>query len=127
MLEALEMILYFAVAAVIVATTLRDRLTSEPTPDEQREARLEELAAQRARGEIDATEHEKELEFVLDDDNDMIRAVAEDVSGISDARSKAIAREYESLDDLRGSSRERLEGVYGIGEETAGAVLERVQ
>lgn len=58
MLEALETVLYFAVVAAVVATTLRDRLTSDPTPDEQREARPEEFAAQRARGETDAVEHE---------------------------------------------------------------------
>lgn len=56
-----------------------------------------------------------------------IRTVVEDVSGISESRSKAIAREYESLEDLRGSSRERLESVPDIGAQRAENVLERVR
>jgi endonuclease III-like uncharacterized protein len=51
----------------------------------------------------------------------------EDVNGVGPQTSKAIAREYESLDGLRASDRERLEGVYGVGEETAEAVLSRVR
>ncbi|MFC6767834.1 helix-hairpin-helix domain-containing protein [Natrinema soli] len=53
--------------------------------------------------------------------------VVEDVNGVGPVTGKAIAREYDSLDGLRESDRGRLEGVYGVGEETAGAVLERVQ
>ncbi|SFB84047.1 hypothetical protein SAMN05444422_102326 [Halobiforma haloterrestris] len=51
------------------------------------------------------------LEFHLDDRNDRIRAVIEDVSGVGPAISKAIAREYDSLADLRGTGWDRLESV----------------
>ncbi|PGF14216.1 hypothetical protein CP556_24725 [Natrinema sp. CBA1119] len=40
---------------------------------------------------------------------------------------KAIVREFDSLDELRRSEQARLEDVYGVGDETANAVLERVR
>lgn len=40
--------------------------------------------------------------------------------------SKAITCEYDSLEDLRESTREHLEGVPGVGEQRA-AILERVR
>lgn len=47
---------------------------------------------------------------------------------LSTPRGLAIAREYATLEDLgRGSDRKRLKGVYGVGEETADAVLDRVR
>ncbi|WP_277613487.1 helix-hairpin-helix domain-containing protein [Natrinema hispanicum] len=39
----------------------------------------------------------------------------EGVNNVGPATSKAIAREYETLEGLRASDRERLEGVYGVG------------
>ena len=42
-------------------------------------------------------------------------AVLEDVNNVGPATSKVIAREYETLEGLRASDRERLEGVYGVG------------
>ncbi|RKD88552.1 helix-hairpin-helix domain-containing protein [Halopiger aswanensis] len=67
------------------------------------------------------------MTILLDDRNAWIWVVVEDVSGISEARSKAIAREYDDLEDLRESDRERLESVPDIGEQRADAVLERVR
>ncbi|WP_277524464.1 helix-hairpin-helix domain-containing protein [Natrinema salsiterrestre] len=48
-------------------------------------------------------------------------------TAVGPATSKAIAREYDDLDDVRDSSRERLESVTDIGEERVGAVLSRVR
>ncbi|WP_440767606.1 helix-hairpin-helix domain-containing protein [Natronorubrum sp. DTA7] len=49
------------------------------------------------------------------------------MNGVGPATSKTIAQEFDSLDDLRSADRDELEAVYGVGEETAEAVLERVQ
>ncbi|WP_247005189.1 helix-hairpin-helix domain-containing protein [Halosolutus gelatinilyticus] len=38
-----------------------------------------------------------------------------------------MAYEYQSLEDLRGSDRERLESVPGVGEQRAADVLDRVR
>ncbi|SDL09269.1 helix-hairpin-helix domain-containing protein [Natronorubrum texcoconense] len=105
---------------VVAYTIARDRLSTEQTPVE---AAKEAFAA----GEIDESEFERRLEFHLDDRNDELRVVVEQVNGVGPATSEAIAREYESLDELRASDRERLEGVSGVGEQTAGAVLELVR
>lgn len=124
MFEALETIFYAVLTVGTLAyyardrvTALRDRLTDRP----------DELTRRYLDGEIDESEYERQRGFDLDDRNEQIQAVVEDVPGISEARSKAIAREYESLADLRGSSRERLESVPDIGPARAENVLEWVR
>ncbi|WP_255291616.1 helix-hairpin-helix domain-containing protein [Natrinema sp. CBA1119] len=49
------------------------------------------------------------------------------MNGVGPATSKAITREFDSLDDLRESERARLESVCGVGDETAETILDRVQ
>lgn len=116
----LDLLLVLAVVALTLASMVRQRLESDPDP-------IDEAKAAFAAGEIDAAEFDRRLEFHLDDRNDRIRAVVEDVNGVGDTTSKAIAREFDSLEDLRRADREDLERVYGVGEETADAVLERVR
>ena len=77
-------------------------------------------------GEIDLEEYEARLEFHLDNRNEKIRTVVEDVNGLGPQTSMEIAREFDSLDELRGADQEELESVHGVGEKTAEAVLERV-
>ena len=111
------------VAVILVAygvAAVRDHLEGDPDP-------IAEAKRLYAEGVIDEPELERRIEEAVDDDHEAIRLVVEDVNGISDSRSKAIAREFESLDDLRGADRDRLEGVPGVGEELADAVLERVR
>ncbi|WP_394340749.1 helix-hairpin-helix domain-containing protein [Natrinema sp. CBA1119] len=36
-----------------------------------------------------------------------------------------MTRKFDSLDELRASGRDQLEGVHGVGEQMAGAILER--
>lgn len=116
----LGLLLLLAVVALTLASMVRQRLGSDPDP-------IDEAKAAFATGEIDAAEFDRRLEFHLDDRNDRIRAVVEDVNGVGEATSKAIAREFDSLEALRRADREDLERVYGVGEETAEAVLERVK
>lgn len=115
-----EMLFFVALVAVMVASYARDWLSSDPDP-------LEQARAAYAAGEIDHAEYERRLEFYLDDRNDRIRAVVEDVNGVGETTSKALAREFNSLEELRGADREDLEAVYGVGEETTDAVLERAR
>ena len=120
MLETLESLVYLLVVVAAVVIYARERLASDPDP-------LAQARAAYADGRIDHAEYERRVAFHVDDRNDRIRAVVERVNGVGPATSKAIAREYASLEDLRDSDRERLEGVSGVGEQTADAVLERVR
>jgi len=108
------------IAAIILAASIRNRLASDEDPVAEAKRLYQE-------GQIDEPELERRLAEAVDDEFDRIRLVVEDVHGVGPATSKAIAREYDSLDGLRASERERLESVYGVGKETAGAVLERVR
>ena len=115
----LDFLLFLAVVAVTIASMIKERLGSDPDPLEQTKRAYEN-------GEIDHAEYERRIEFHLDDRNEQIRTVVEDVNGVGEATSKEIAREFESLDELRKADHERLEEVNGVGEKTADAVLERV-
>ena len=115
----LEGLFYALVFAVVAAGYVRDRVSSDPDP-------INELREQYERGEIDHAEYERRLEFHLDDRNEQIRRVVEDVNGVGEATSKAIAHEFSSLGELRSADQEELEAVNGVGEKTAEAVLERV-
>ena len=110
------------VAVILVAygvAAVRDHLEGDPDP-------IAEAKRLYAEGVIDEPELERRIEEAVDDDHEAIRLVVEDVNRVGPATSKAIAREYDSLDELRASDRERLEDVHGVGEKTAEAVLERV-
>ena len=119
MLEAAESLFYIAITAAAAVIYVRDRLDSDPGP-------VERAREDYANGEIDHAEYERRLEFHLDDRNEQIRTIVEDVNGVGEATSKEIAREFDSLEELRDADREELEAVNGVGEKTAEAVLERV-
>ncbi|OLZ39084.1 hypothetical protein A6E15_19160 [Natrinema saccharevitans] len=109
------------VASIILAGTARTYLErdEEDPADEARRLYQEGL--------IDELEFERRIGEAVDDEFEKIRLVVEDINGVGPKTSKAIAREYTTIEDLRGTDRERLEDVYGVGEETADAVLERVR
>ncbi|WP_436346839.1 helix-hairpin-helix domain-containing protein [Natronorubrum sp. FCH18a] len=115
-----DFVLFVVAVGLCLFSVLYDRLESDPDP-------LEELRDRYEAGDIDHAEYERQLEFLLDDRNDRIRHVVEDVNGVGEETSKAIAREFDSLDELRAADRERLVGVPGVGEQTAETVLKRVQ
>ncbi|AEH39524.1 helix-hairpin-helix domain-containing protein [Halopiger xanaduensis] len=120
----LSVLIILGAVVLSILSTVKERLSSDPNPTNQRVAELQD---KRVDGLIDEQEFERRLEFVLDERNARIRAVVETVPGIGDNRSKAIAREYDDLEDLRESDRERLESVPDIGEQRAENVLERVR
>lgn len=104
----LESLFYAVVVAAVVVDNAREWVSSNPDPVEQARTAY-------AAGEIDKTEFDRRLEFHLDDWNDQIRVVVEDVTGLGETTSKAIARGFDSLEDLRRADRDRLEGVPGVG------------
>jgi len=120
MIETIDTFVTLAALAAVAYTSVRERLSTDETP-------IEEAKRLYAAGTIDEPELEARLAEAVDDRHERIRLVVEDVNGVGPATGKAIAREYDSLDGLRESRRERLEGVHGVGEQTAGAVLERVR
>jgi len=78
-------------------------------------------------GRIDAAEFERRLQFHLDDRNEQIRAAVLPVANVGDDTADAIAREFESIDELRRADEEDLTAIHGLGESTAEAVLSRVR
>lgn len=120
MLEILETAFYAVVAVGTLAYYAHDRFSTDESP-------IDEAKRLYSEGRIDEPELERRLGEAVDDRHEQIRLVVEDINGVGPATSKAIAREFDSLDGLRESERARLEDVYGVGDETVGAVLERVR
>ena len=85
--------------------------------------RKETLKAKFDQGQISASEFESEFSG----QNAGIKVIVEDVNGVGESTSEAIAQEYENLADLEGTDRERLESVRGVGPSTADAVLDRIR
>ncbi|WP_455448193.1 helix-hairpin-helix domain-containing protein [Natrinema thermotolerans] len=109
------------IAAIILGATARTYLERDEEDPADEAKRLY------AEGQIDEPELERRIDEAVDDEFERIRLIVEDVNGVGPQTSKAIAREYATLEDLRGTDWDRLEAVYGVGEETAEAVLERVR
>ena len=117
--SAIHSLAVVALFVAYAANTAWDRLKRDPDP-------VDEATRAYESGKIDLEEYESRLEFHLDDRNEQIRRVVEDVNGVGEATSKAIAEEFDSLNELRSADQEELEDVHGVGEKTAEAVLERV-
>lgn len=98
----------------------REQLQDDSDPDP-----VVDLREQYAAGEIDHVEFERQLAFYIDDHNERIWTIVEDINGVRPAAGKAITCKCDSLDELRASGRDQLEGVHGVGEQMAGAILER--
>jgi len=78
-------------------------------------------------GRIDEQELEHRLDFHLDNRNETIRKVVEQVSNVGEETSADIAREFDSLDELRRADQEDLTAIHGVAESTTDAVLARVR
>ena len=78
-------------------------------------------------GRIDADEFERRLQLHLDDRNEQIRAAVLPVANVGDDTADALAREFESIDELRRADQEDVTAIHGLGESTAEAVLSRVR
>lgn len=77
-------------------------------------------------GEIDEIEMEQQLARALDPEFHELRDRVEEIGGIGDDLSKAIAIRFDSVEDLRMADDEDLRRVNGVGEQRAEAIRERV-
>ncbi|WP_135823013.1 helix-hairpin-helix domain-containing protein [Halostella litorea] len=105
------------ILALAAASVLYDHLQSDPDPVEQAKRAYEN-------GDITRQELERRLELHLDERNARIRAAVEQVNGVGPATSKAIAREFASIEAVANADRAELEAVPGVGEDRARAILE---
>jgi len=67
-------------------------------------------------------EFERRVELAVDDRAQQIQTVTRSVPGVGPDTARALAAEFESLDDLRRADRERIEDIHGIGPSTADAI-----
>jgi len=108
------------VITIIVAVGAFEEHGDDLTPVEQAHRDYQESV-------IDEQELEHRLAFHIDDRNEEIRAIVEQVNNVGEETSKDIAREFESLNELRRADREGLTAIHGVTESTVDAVLERLQ
>jgi len=114
----LEGFLAGAVSVIILVAYLQQR-GDDLSPVQQAKRDYRE-------GRIDAAEFERRLEFHLDDRNTQIRAAVLPVATVGDDTADAIAREFESIDELRRADQEDITAIHGIAESTAEAILDRL-
>lgn len=105
--------------AVVVGGGLYDRLSSEPDD-------VETLKRMYAAGELPEDEFERRLDVALDPETEKIQAVVEPINGIAGGTARALAREFDSLADLRAASEDELKEVPGIGDKYAKQIRERL-
>ncbi len=108
-----------AVSVIIIVAYLEQR-GDDFSPVEQAKRDYRE-------GRIDAAEFERRLQFHLDGRNEQIRAAVLPVANVGDDTADAIAREFESIDELRRADQEDFTAIHGLGESMAEAVLSRVR
>jgi len=108
---------------VLGVAMLYDRVSADGPDENTVEAAREAYVA----GEIDEAEFERRVETLVDPETERIRAAVTPVQGIGPELSLAVAREFDSLEELRRSDRERLESVNGIGESRAKSIRERFE
>jgi len=108
---------------VLGVAMLYDRVSPDDPDENTVEAAREAYVA----GEIDEAEFERRVETLVDPETERIRAAVQPVSGIGPELSLAVAREFESLEELRRADHEELESVNGIGKSRAGAIRTRFE
>lgn len=117
--------LAIALLAIWAASEIYGRVS-----DDDRGGRDDLADAHRAyvEGEIDEAELEARVELALDPRADELRETVEQVNGIGPSTSAAIARRFESVEQVREASPDELaEQVNGVGPDRAEAICERLQ
>jgi DNA integrity scanning protein DisA with diadenylate cyclase activity len=116
-MNCLQIVLVWVMIIVVAVDHLEDRF-EDLSPVEQAHRNYE-------LGLIEEQELEHQLAFPPDDRNEEIREVVPQLNRVGEEISKDIAREFESLDELRRADREDLTAIHGVAESTADAVLTR--
>ena len=116
-MNCLQIVLVWVMIIVVAVDHLEDRF-EDLSPVEQAHRNYE-------LGLIEEQELEHQLACPPDDRNEEIREVVPQLNRVGEEISKDIAREFESLDELRRADREDLTAIHGVAESTADAVLTR--
>jgi len=106
---------------VIGVAMLYDRVSPDDPDENTVEAAREAYVA----GEIDEAEFERRVETLLDPETERIRAAVTPIQGIGPELSLAVAREFDSLEELRDANCDELREVNGIGKGRADTIRER--
>jgi ribosomal protein S13 len=86
------------------------------SPDKPDENTVEAVRKAYVAGESDEAELERRVETLIDSETERIRAAVTPVQGIGPELSVAVARELDSLEELRSADREGLEAVDEVGQ-----------
>lgn len=115
---------FLALAAVIVVaiTYLYDRVAG----DEPEPGTIEHAEYLWTTDQIPLAEYERRVERAVDDRHQQILTVTQSINDIGPKTARALASEFESLDELHRADRERIEAIHGIGPSTADAIEEHL-
>jgi ERCC4-type nuclease len=109
------------VIGFVVVVYLYERFVAEDEPEPGTVEHAEHLWKT---DQIPIAEYERRVEQAVDDRAQQIRTVTQSINGIGPETAKALAAEFESLDDLHRADRERIEDIHDIGPSTADAIEE---
>lgn len=107
------------VAVVVVGAFLYERFLGKDKPEEGTVEHAEHLWET---DQITLAEYERRVELAVDDRAHQIQTVTRSIKGIGPDTARALAAEFESLDELHRADRERIEDIHGIGPSTADAI-----
>lgn len=111
------------VIAGVVFVYLYERFVAEDDPEEGTVEHAEHLWET---DQITMDEYERRVELAVDDRAQQIQTVTRSIKGIGPDTSRALAAEFESLDELHRADRDQIEAIHGIGPSTADAIEEHL-
>jgi len=114
----------FVVVAGAVLVYLYDRFVAADEPEEGTVEHAEHLWET---DQIPLADYERRVEQAVDDRHQQILTVTQSVNGIGPKTARALATEFESLDELHRADRDRLEEIHDIGPSTADAIEEHLE
>ncbi|WP_157884864.1 helix-hairpin-helix domain-containing protein [Halorubrum aethiopicum] len=107
---------------VVAITYLYDRVAG----DDPEPGTVEHAEHLWTTDQISMAEYERRVELAVDDRAQRIQTVTRAISGVGPDTARALASEFESLDELHRADRERIESIHGIGPSTADAIEEHL-
>ncbi|WP_123619573.1 helix-hairpin-helix domain-containing protein [Halorubrum sp. CSM-61] len=103
---------------------LYERFVADDEPEEGTVEHAEHLWET---DQIPLAEYERRVERAVDDRHQQILTVAQSINDVGPKTARALAVEFESLDELHRADRERIEDIHGIGPSTADAIEEYLE
>jgi ERCC4-type nuclease len=111
----------FLVVGFVVVVYLYQRFVAENDPEPGTVEHAEHLWET---DQISLAEYERRVELAVDDRAHQIQTVTRSIKGVGPDTARALAAEFESLDELHRADRERIEDIHDIGPSTADAIEE---